>query len=130
MLDGDEIRDESQEELDATQVTEPPPPGLWQRIRGAFSAQERWAKLNWAIAAYPDVPANYLLRGELLLKQGDTHGAMMDFRHALELSTAAVEQDDWAIAAQAAQDRALKGLQDAVRRAARYNSGTERSDNR
>ncbi len=124
MLEDDEV----QAEQDATQVSEPASPGLWPRIRAAFSVQERWSNLNWAIAAYPDVPTNFLLRGELLLAKGDVHGAIMDFRRALELAEAAVEQEDWGLVAQTTQDRALAGLRDALRRAARYNSGTEQTD--
>jgi hypothetical protein len=130
LLEDDEVRGEREagEQPESPHISEVSSPNLWQRIRNALSPQERWSNLNWAIAAYPDEPTNYLLRGELLLHQGDTHGAMMDFRRAIELASAAVEQDDWGIAAQAVQDRALKGLQDAVRRAARYNSYTEPGD--
>lgn len=98
---------------------------LWTRIRRSFSRMERWHNLNWTIAAYPDVAANYVLRGELLLRQGDTLGAISDFRHALRLAAAQVETEDWGIVAQAMQDRALAGLRDALRRAARYNADTD-----
>ena len=98
---------------------------FWQRLRQSYSRNERWRKLNWAIAAYPDVASNYVLRGELLLKQNDTLGAISDFRRALELAAPQVETDDWGVVAQAAQDRALAGLRDALRRAARYNSSTD-----
>ncbi|MCC6804721.1 MAG: hypothetical protein IT319_17695 [Anaerolineae bacterium] len=100
-------------------------PSLWTRIRRSFSRMERWHNLNWTIAAYPDVAANYVLRGELLLRQGDTLGAISDFRHALTLAAHQMETDDWGVVAQAVQDRALAGLRDALRRAARYNSGTD-----
>jgi hypothetical protein len=98
---------------------------LWARIRRSFSRMERWHNLNWTIAAYPDVAANYVLRGELLLRQGDTLGAISDFRHALRLAAEQVETEDWGVVAQAVQDRALAGLRDALRRAARYNSDIE-----
>jgi len=100
-------------------------PSLWQRIRAAFSRQERWRDLNWAIAAFPNVAANYVLRGEFLLRQGDTLGAIADFRKALELAAVQVEADDWGVVAQSVQDRALVGLRDALNSAARYNSGTD-----
>jgi hypothetical protein len=100
-------------------------PSLWQRFRTAISKRERWRNLNWAIAAYPDVAANYVLRGELLLKQGDTPGAIADFRQALDLAMADVEKEDWGVVAQSVQDRALVGLRDALSRTARYNSDTE-----
>jgi hypothetical protein len=102
---------------------------IWQRLRLTYSRNERWRKLNWAIAAYPTVASNYVLRGELLLKQNDTLGAISDFRRALELAAPQVETDDWGVVAQAAQDRALAGLRDALRRAARYNSSADENDN-
>jgi tetratricopeptide (TPR) repeat protein len=95
---------------------------LWQRLRRVFSSRERWRNLNWAIAAYPHVAANYVLRGELLLKQGDTPGAIADFRRALDLAAAQVDKEDWGVVAQSLQDRALVGLRDALNSAARYNS--------
>jgi len=101
---------------------------LWQRIRGAFSRQERWRNLNWAIAAFPNIAANYVLRGELLLRQGDTPGAIADFRKALELAAAQVDVEDWGVVAQSVQDRALVGLRDALNSAARYNSYSELED--
>jgi hypothetical protein len=98
---------------------------LWTRIRRSFSRMERWHNLNWTIAAYPDVAANYVLRGELLLRQGDTLGAISDFRHALRLAAEQMETEDWGVVAQAVQDRALAGLRDALRCAARYNSDAD-----
>ncbi|MFN8451085.1 MAG: hypothetical protein U0521_21535 [Anaerolineae bacterium] len=112
------------------QATVASSPSLWTRIRRSFSRMERWHNLNWTIAAYPDVAANYVLRGELLLRQGDTLGAISDFRHALRLAAAQVETEDWGIVAQAMQDRALAGLRDALRRAARYNADTDYVDRR
>ena len=100
---------------------EPESPSLWQRIRGSFSRNVRWHNLNWAIVTYPNVPANYVLRGEMLLKQGDTIGAVSDFRRALNLAGEQVETEDWGFVAQALQDRALVGLRDALYQAARYN---------
>jgi len=96
-------------------------PTLWQRIRGTFSRDTRLHNLNWAILAYPEVPANYVLRGELLLKQGDLFGAIADFRKGYELAAEGVENEDWGVVAQGLQDRALVGLRDALYRAARYN---------
>jgi len=94
-------------------------PTLLQRIVAAFSRRERWRNLNWAIAAYPHVAANYVLRGELLLKQGDMTGAIGDFQHALDLAMADVEKEDWGVVAQNVQDRALVGLRDALNRSVR-----------
>ena len=98
---------------------------MWQRLRATFSQQERWRNLNWAIMAYPNAAANYVLRGELLLRQGDTPGAIADFRKALDLAMVQVEVEDWGVVAQTVQDRALVGLRDALKRAARYNSGPD-----
>ncbi|MBI1256121.1 MAG: hypothetical protein GC204_01500 [Chloroflexi bacterium] len=94
-------------------------PSLWQRLRGTFSQQERWRNLNWAIMAYPNVAANYVLRGELLLKQRDTPGAIADFGKALDLAMVQVDVEDWGVVAQSVQDRALVGLREALKRAAR-----------
>lgn len=99
-------------------------PTLWQRIRGTFSQGARLQNLNWAILAYPEASANYVLRGELLLKQGDLFGAIADFRKGYELAAEGVENEDWGVVAQGLQDRALVGLRDALYRAARYNLDT------
>ena len=96
-------------------------PNLWQRIRGLFSQDSRLHNLNWAILAYPDTAANYVLRGELLLKRGDLFGAIADFRRGFDLAAADLESEDWGVVAQGLQDRALVGLRDALQRAARYN---------
>jgi hypothetical protein len=118
--DQDELQFEPDELVDSSDAQL----SFWQRLRQSFSRNERWRKLNWAIAAYPDVASNYVLRGELLLKQNDTLGAISDFRRALEIAAPQVETDDWGVVAQAAQDRALAGLRDALRQAARSNSST------
>ncbi len=97
------------------------PPNLWQRIRGVFSGRSRLHNLNWAVQTYPDTAANYVLRGELLLKRGDLFGAIADFRRGYELAATDVENEDWGVVAQGLQDRALVGLRDALYRAARYN---------
>ncbi len=120
MLDDDGIQQEAQFEVERV--------SLLQRFRLLFSHWERWRNLNWTIVSCPDVAANYVLRGELLLNQGDVVGAISDFRRALELAAARVDQDDWGVVAQAMQDRALAGLRDALRRAARYNPGTDETN--
>ena len=68
--------------------------------------------------AYPKVAANYVLRGELLMKQGDTPGAIADFQKALDLAVVQVEVEAWGVVAQSVQDRALVGLREALKRAA------------
>ncbi len=102
-------------------------PSLLKRLLGG-STSERLYNLNWSIAAYPDVAANYVLRGELLKEHGDLVQAIADFRRALELSAKQFEIDDWGIVAQTMQDRALAGLRDALRRAARYNRRADQID--
>ncbi|MEP7290610.1 MAG: hypothetical protein ABI835_02455 [Chloroflexota bacterium] len=102
-----------------------PSPSLWQRIRGMFSRDARLHDLNWAITAYPETAANYVLRGELLLRRGDLFGAIADFRKGFELAAEGVENEDWGMVAQVLQDRALAGLRDALYRTARYNLNTK-----
>lgn len=97
------------------------PPSFWQRLLGTFSRDTRLYNLNWSIKAYPDAPANYVLRGEVLLAKGDLFGAIADFRKGYELAAVAVEEENWGVVAQGMQDRALAGLRDALHRAARYN---------
>ena len=104
-------------------------PSAWQRLRRLFGRETRLYNLNWAISAFPDAPANYVLRGELLLDLGDTVGAAADFRRALELAVAEVGAEDWGLIAQALQDRALVGLRDALLRSARYNRATSHVEN-
>ena len=115
-----------EDEVHAAQEVDPSREQMsfWGRLRRAFAHDERWRSLNWTIVAYPNVAANYLLRGELLFHQGDTIGAISDFRKALQLAAEQAETDDWGVVAQALQDRALADLRDALRRATRYNPGT------
>ena len=94
-----------------------------------FGSEARLYNLNWAISVFPDAPANYVLRGELLLSIGDSIGAAADFRRALELAVADVETEDWGLVAQALQDRALVGLRDALLYSARYNRETSHVEN-
>ena len=101
----------------------------WQRIKAMFGKEARLYNLNWAISAFPDAPANYVLRGELLLGIGDSLGAAADFRRALELALNEVESEDWGLVAQALQDRALVGLRDAHLHSARYNRKITRQTN-
>jgi hypothetical protein len=105
------------------------PPSLWDRVRRLFAPDqtvraERLRQLNWAVSVYPDVPTNYVLRGELLLGAGDTVGAIADFRRALELAAEQAVTEDWGVVAQSVQDRALADLRDALRQHARYNRST------
>ncbi len=97
---------------------------LWQNLRRAFlptpkerAAQHnrRISRLSSAIEFSPDAPTNYVLRGELYMEIGDYASAVVDFRRALELATAQVENEDWGIIAQTMQDRAQEGLAEAQR---------------
>jgi tetratricopeptide (TPR) repeat protein len=97
---------------------------LWQNLRRAFlptngeraeQVARRINHLSSAIESSPDSPTNYVLRGELYLETGDYSSAATDFRNALELATARVENEDWGIIAQAMQDRAQEGLAEAER---------------
>lgn len=89
-------------------------------LRAIFGSHEspeaRIAELSQMIEVYPEAPANYVLRGELRLKAGAYEPAADDFRRALELAARQVETSDWGFIAQAAQDRALSGLEKAERR--------------
>jgi tetratricopeptide (TPR) repeat protein len=71
---------------------------------------ERLAALDRAIAAAPDAPINYVLRGELRLKLGQRDEAATDFQKALGLAERAFAESDWGLVAQAISDRALVGL--------------------
>ncbi len=105
--------------------TQPP---VWQRmlaaLRGSPAQQgQRLVALDAAIEQYPDTPTNFVLRGELYLQLGESELAALDFQRALELAQPQIEQNDWGIVAQAMQDRALRGLEDAEHLARRLLRG-------
>jgi ParB-like chromosome segregation protein Spo0J len=77
---------------------------------GARGRAARLARLNDAIAASPDEPANYLLRGELLNEEGRCELAAADFERALALARAGLPDESWGLVGQVLQDRALAGL--------------------
>lgn len=88
-------------------------------LRGLFggdSLEARASDLTQMIEAQPEAPANYVFRGELLLKSGAYNAAADDFRRALELAAQQVEIARWGVVVQALQDRALAGLEQAERR--------------
>ncbi len=99
---------------------EPPlvvePPGepaidFWTLLlRPKRAAALRIDGLGEAIERSPNIPANYVLRGELYLTLKRYADAEMDFRRALDLAAAQVESQDWGVVAQVMQDRALAGL--------------------
>ena len=98
------------------QLDQPPPirVSLWTRFfRPMRLTALRVIDLDRAIEAQPSAAANYVLRGESLLKLRRYGDAEMDFRRALELAAAQVESQDWGVVAQVVQDRALAGLKQA-----------------
>ncbi len=91
----------------------PPEPviSFWTLIlRPKQAAALRIDGLGRAIDRSPNVPSNYVLRGELYLQLKRYADAEMDFRRALDLAAAQVESQDWGVVAQVLQDRALAGL--------------------
>ena len=99
----DEVVDEDEE----------PKVGFLAGLLG-FKRRERLAArlraLDRAIAAAPDAPVNYVLRGELRLKLREREAAAADFQTALALADGAFTASDWGLVAQALADRALVGL--------------------
>lgn len=79
-------------------------------FRPKQAAALRVEGLTRTIEAHPNSAANYVLRGEMLLKLKRYTAAEMDFRRALDLAAAQVESEDWGVVAQVMQDRALAGL--------------------
>jgi tetratricopeptide (TPR) repeat protein len=80
---------------------------------------ERVIRLTRAIEQSPDVPGNYVFRGELYLALGEAQRAHDDFVQALALAASALRAERWGIIAQAMQDRALAGMEQAERQQAR-----------
>lgn len=70
----------------------------------------RFYLLNRALERQPDAPANYVMRGELLLARGDTEGARRDFEKAVELAETRAESANWGYINRALVDRAREGL--------------------
>lgn len=71
---------------------------------------EQRRELDAAIAADPDTPINYVLRGELFLTSDDPDAAAADFHRALDLAAHQALESDWGFVAQVVEDRALVGL--------------------
>lgn len=68
------------------------------------------SELDRAIERYPEAASNLVLRGELLLKQGQPERAKADFERACEISALRVADERFGFVAQMTQDRALDGL--------------------
>jgi hypothetical protein len=78
------------------------------RLFGIFTGGGKsgdWeTELDRTIDRYPEAASNFVLRGELLLKQGQAERAKADFLRAY------VTDDQFGFVAQMTQDRALDGL--------------------
>lgn len=122
----DELPLETPVGASADEVIEPeapapePPPSrghLWRTLfRPSARREERLRALDEAITAHPQAAANYILRGDLLLKLDRPAEAQEDYRRALEFAAQAVENENWGVVAQVVQDRALAGLREAFNR--------------
>jgi hypothetical protein len=77
---------------------------------------ERIRHLDEAIENAADTSTNYVLRGELYLSAREYSLARRDFQRAYELAASQFAHSDWGLMAQAMQDRALAGLQQAEKR--------------
>lgn len=83
------------------------------RLFGIFTGgrNEDWeTELDRNIERYPEAASNFVLRGELLLKQGQAERAKADFLRAYEISAENVTDEQFGFVAQMTQDRALDGL--------------------
>ncbi len=73
-------------------------------------AEVRLAALTRKIVAYPEVPVNYVLRGELYLSLNQPAAAAHDFEQAITLGEALDRELDWGYLNAAYIDRANEGL--------------------
>jgi hypothetical protein len=103
---------ETPETIDPLQEPEPPissddfaPEG-----EGLESLPAELSELNLAIEIYPDAAANYAARGDYFRQKREYVLAVDDYRRALALAEAELAQGDWALVAQAIQDRVLMTL--------------------
>lgn len=101
----------------------PPRSPLWKQVWAWLvgntepeTLAEQRRELDAAIAADPDTPVNYVLRGEYFLTSDDPDAAEADFRRALDLAAHQAVESDWGFVAQAVEDRALVGLKKAEQR--------------
>lgn len=101
-----------------SEVVGQPGDSLWSRIRGVLGwgvdrRQRRLEDLFAAVAANPDSFTNYVMRGEVYLQIGEYELAASDFEIACKLAANHLAVDNWGVIAQAMQDRALVGLEQA-----------------
>ena len=97
------------------------PAGFGEWLRGLFfgSPDQRLDDLTDAIEENPAAPANYVLRGEVLMDIGEYELAAGDFEHALTLAAAQFEEEDWGLLSQTMRDQAAHSLERARRKLAR-----------
>jgi hypothetical protein len=112
------VEPEVVDELTLPEPADPPP--LLAAPLGKID--QRLHDLAHAIATYPDAAVNYVTRGELYLHLGEPALAAADLRQGLALAQAEMDARAWGIVAQAMQERALKGLEQAERRLKRSNA--------
>lgn len=72
--------------------------------------EARLAALTSKIIAYPEVPVNYVLRGELHLSLNQPDSAAHDFEQAIRLAEALDSELDWGYLNASYIDRANEGL--------------------
>ncbi len=72
--------------------------------------RSRMTLLNRAIDGNPQAAINYVLRGELWLKNEQPEAAIADFQAGIALAEAELENSDWDYLQQTIIDRAQQGL--------------------
>ncbi len=120
-FDADVSAVDEQPAVQTSQTTEEARSGwlqnLFHRILGSKRFDRRLRELDHVIALRPDVVVNYVLRGELHLKQNKYELAASDFERACKLAAEQMQTNNWGIVAQAMYDRAQVGLKQVERRA-------------
>lgn len=85
--------------------------------RDAKAAQfkKRITALTRAISRDPEMASGYVMRGELYLSAGLWEYARRDFQRALEITDRQLDTERWGVVAQVMRDRALSGLDEAIK---------------
>ena len=109
-----EVRDSALEDIHSQA-------GFGEWLRGLFfgSPDQRLDDLTDAVEENPAAPANYVLRGEVLMDIGEYELAAGDFEHALTLAAAQFDEEDWGLLSQTMRDQAAHSLERAQRKLAR-----------
>lgn len=111
-------------EADPTESNFNPDDSFWGRVRRwllpstverAAIYQQRLVELDYAIERHPEAPSNYVVRGEHHLAAHFYDQAVSDFQQALELASQQLEVENWGLITQTMRDRALNGLERALR---------------